>query len=278
MKNSLLEGSSLENSFSESSSSDTFILAGKKFKSRLILGSGKFSSHAVMQKAILASQTEMLTMALRRIDLDNSNDDFMNSLSGLPLQFLPNTSGARNSSEAIKLASLARQATGNPWVKIEVTPEPRYLLPDGEETLIAARELVKAGFIVLPYIQADLILAKKLVDVGCPAVMPLGSPIGSNQGLKTLSQLKIIIKEMTVPVIVDAGIGSPSQAAQAMEIGADAVLVNTAIAIAEDPVQAATAFALAVQAGRLGFNSKLATSNESVSKAYPSSPLKGIIG
>ncbi len=253
---------------------DNFFLQEKKFASRLILGSGKFSSNALMRETIIASKTEMVTMALRRIDLTNLEDDFLDAIKDLPIQFLPNTSGARNSSEAVRLATIARKATGNNWVKLEVTPEPRYLLPDGEETLKAAKILLEEGFVVLPYINADFVLGKKLEEVGCPAIMPLGSPIGSNQGLKTIEQLKIMIKEANVPVIIDAGIGRPSDAALAMEIGATAVLVNTAIATAKDPLLAANSFRLAVEAGRLGYLAKL---NASTTYASASSPLSGTI-
>ncbi len=253
---------------------DDLIISNKRLASRLILGSGKFSNSQLMRKAIIESKTQMVTMALRRIDLANPEDDFINSIEGLNLQFLPNTSGAKNSEEAIRLARLSQRATKNNWIKLEVTPEPKYLLPDGTETLKATEVLLKEGFVVLPYINADFILGKKLEELGCPAIMPLGSPIGSNQGLKTLEQLKIMIKESNIPVIVDAGIGRPSDAALAMEIGAEAVLVNTAIAVSSDPIMCARAFALAVEAGRLGYLAKLATEKN---YASASSPLKGLL-
>ncbi len=225
-------------------------IAGRTFDSRLLVGTGKFSSPQVMAQALAASGTEIVTVALRRVDIDNPADDTLREIDRDRFLLLPNTSGARSAEEAVRLARLARAATGIEWVKLEVTPDPYYLLPCPVETLKAAEVLVKEGFVVLPYINADPILAKRLQDVGAATVMPLGSPIGSNQGLKTRASLEIIIEQSTVPVVVDAGLGLPSHVAEAMEIGADAVLVNTAIATAGDPVGMAVAFKLAVEAGR----------------------------
>lgn len=247
---------------------------GKTLASRLILGTGKFSSTTIMAEAIQASNTEMVTMALRRIDLSNPNDDFMDAINKLKVVFLPNTSGARNAKEAIRFAETVRKATGNEWLKLEVTPEPRYLLPSPTETLTAARELSAQGFKIMPYINADPVLAKELEEAGCVCVMPLGSPIGSNQGLQTAALISIIIEQSNVPVIVDAGIGAPSHAAQAMEMGADAVLVNTAIATAKNPVLAAEAFREAVLAGRKGFLAQIRASSK---EAKASSPLTGFL-
>ncbi len=224
-------------------------IADTQFPSRLFVGTGKFSSASVMEQAIAASGAQMVTVALRRVDLDNPEDDIMSHLDMETFHFLPNTSGARNAEEAIRLAHLARAASGTSWLKLEVTPDPRTLLPDPVDTLKATEELVKEGFIVLPYMNADPILALRLQDVGAAAVMPLGSPIGTNMGIQTAMQVAIIIEQAQVPVVVDAGIGAPSHAAQAMEMGADAVLVNTAIAVAGDPVRMAAAFKMAVEAG-----------------------------
>jgi len=249
---------------------DKLVIAGKKFNSRLLVGTGKYASHEIMAEAIEACGTEIVTVALRRVDIDNKNDDLLAAIDRDKYLLLPNTSGARDAQEAIRLARLARAASGINWLKLEVTPDPYYLLPDGTETLKAAETLVKEGFIVLPYINADPILAKKLQDIGTATVMPLASPIGSNQGLKTKAAIEIIIAQATVPVVVDAGLGCPSHAAEAMEAGADAVLVNTAIAAAADPVKMAAAFSLATRAGRLAYTSGLASVTE---KAQASSPL-----
>ena len=224
-----------------------------------------------MAKSILASGASIVTMALRRVNLENPEDNILSTLNSNIYHFLPNTSGAKNADEAIRLARLARAANISDWIKLEVTPEPRYLLPDGVETLKAAEILIKEGFTVLPYINADPILAKRLQDIGVATVMPLGSPIGSNQGLKTLEQLQIIIEQAIVPVIIDAGIGSPSDATLAMEIGADAVMVNTAIATANDPIAMAQAFKQAVEAGRIAYEAGLPTKNN---QAEASSPLE----
>ncbi|HBG77991.1 MAG TPA: thiazole synthase [Phycisphaerales bacterium] len=253
---------------------DKLIIAGREFDSRLFIGTGKFSSNKIMADAIESSGTQMVTVALRRVDIDNPNDNMLAAIDRKKYLLLPNTSGARNADEAIRLARLARAATGIIWLKLEVTPDPYYLLPDPIETLKAAEILVKEGFIVLPYINADPVLAKKLQDAGVATVMPLASPIGSNQGLKTKSAIEIIIAQATVPVIVDAGLGMPSHAAEAMEMGADAVLVNTAIAAAKNPVQMADAFKKAVQAGREAF---LAGGAEVKRQADASSPLTGFL-
>lgn len=244
-------------------------IAGRTFHSRLFLGTGKFSSAAMMNEALLASGAEMVTVALRRIDLEDPQDDIMSILDRTRFFFLPNTSGARDAGEAVRLARLARASGGGNWVKLEVTPDPRTLLPDPVETLKAADELVREGFIVLPYINADPILSLRLQDAGAAAVMPLGAPIGTNKGLLTGYQIGIIIEQSRVPVVVDAGLGAPSHAAQAMELGADAVLVNTAIAVAGDPVRMAAAFALAVQAGRDAYEAGLGEQREEPSASSP---------
>ncbi len=229
------------------------IIAGREFTSRLLVGTGKFASNELMRDALDASGTELVTVALRRADLSGKADPFANILEFIDRErylLLPNTSGARNADEAVRLARLAVSAGLPNWVKLEIHPDPRYLLPDPVETFAAAKILVAEGFTVLPYINADPVLAKRLQDIGTATVMPLGSPIGSNRGIETRAQIEIIIEQATVPVVVDAGLGAPSQAAEALEMGADAVLVNTAIAIASDPVRMANAFRRAVEAGR----------------------------
>lgn len=246
------------------------IIAGKVFHSRLFLGTGKFGSSSLMEEAVLASESEMVTVALKRVDLETDTDSLLSHLHHPHINLLPNTSGVRTAKEAVLAAQLAREALETNWVKLEIHPDPRYLMPDPIETLKATEELAKLGFAVLPYVHADPVLCKRLEDAGTAAVMPLGSPIGSNKGLKTFDFLQIIIGQSKVPVIIDAGIGAPSDAVLAMEIGADAVLVNTAIAIAGDPAQMAIAFKLAVQAGRIAFESKLANK---VNHAMASSPL-----
>ena len=231
-------------------------IAGRQFRSRLLVGTGKFSSPEAMRDALQASGTELVTVALRRADLSGKKDPFANILEFIdPSKYLllPNTSGAMNAEEAVRLARLAAAAGLPKWIKLEIHPDPRYLLPDPVETLKAAEQLVKEGFTVLPYINADPVLAKRLQEVGTATVMPLGSPIGSNRGLQTKDQIAIIIEQATVPVIVDAGLGAPSHAAEAMELGADAVLVNTAIAVASDANRIAIAFKMAVEAGRTAF-------------------------
>ena len=228
-------------------------IADREFTSRLLVGTGKFSSNEAMRDALVSSGTEIVTVALRRADLSGKHDPFANILDFIdPKKFLllPNTSGARDADDAVRIARLAASAGLPTWVKLEIHPDPHYLLPDPVETLAAAEILVKEGFTVLPYINADPVLAKRLQDVGTATVMPLGSPIGSNRGIETRAQIEIIIEQATVPVVVDAGLGAPSQAAEAMEMGADAVLVNTAIAIASDPNRMARAFKMAVEAGR----------------------------
>ena len=253
---------------------DELIIADRKFRSRLLIGTGKFSSGDILAQAIEASGTEIVTVALRRVDIANQNDEMLAAIDRSKYLLLPNTSGARNADEAVRLSRLARAATGINWVKLEVTPDPYYLLPDPVETLKAAEILVKEGFVVLPYINADPILSKKLQDVGTATVMPLASPIGSNQGLKTRAAIEIIIEQANVPVVVDAGLGLPSHAAEAMEIGADAVLVNTAIATAGEPAKMAYAFKLAVEAGRTAYLAGMPAESK---KASPSSPLTGFL-
>jgi thiazole synthase len=250
-------------------------IADREFTSRLLVGTGKFGSNELMRDALVASGTEIVTVALRRADISGRADPFANILDFIdPKRFLilPNTSGARNAAEAVRMARLAAAAGLPKWVKLEIHPDARYLLPDGVETLAAAEILVKEGFVVLPYINADPVLAKRLQDVGTATVMPLGSPIGSNRGIETRAQIEIIIEQATVPVVVDAGLGAPSQAAEAMEMGADAVLVNTAIAIASDPSRMARAFRKAVEAGREAREIGLA---ETRSSASATSPLTG---
>ena len=247
-------------------------IAGREFKSRLLVGTGKFSSNEIMSGALASSGTEIVTVALRRADLSGQSDPFANILDHInPEKYLllPNTSGANTADEAVRLARLARSAGLPNWVKLEIHPDPRHLLPDPIETLKAAEVLVEEGFIVLPYINADPVLANRLQDTGVATVMPLGSPIGSNQGLLTKRQIQIIIEQATVPVIVDAGIGSPSHAAEAMEMGADAVLVNTAIAIAENPQEMANAFRLAVIAGHSARLAGLPTPEDTASATSP---------
>ena len=258
-------------------SNRTLTIAGRSFRSRLLVGTGKFSAPEVMRDALEASGAEIVTVALRRADLTGKKDPFANILEFIdPNRFLllPKTSGAMNAQEAVRMSRLAVAAGLPKWVKLEIHPDPRYLLPDPVETLKAAEMLVKEGFTVLPYINADPVLAKRLQDVGTATVMPLGSPIGSNRGLQTRDQIHIIIEQATVPVVVDAGLGAPSHAAQAMELGADAVLVNTAIAVASDPNRMAVAFKKAVEAGRDAFECGLAASQEIAS---PTSPLTGFL-
>ncbi|HOU86630.1 MAG: thiazole synthase [Verrucomicrobia bacterium] len=253
-------------------------IAGRSFGSRLLVGTGKFASPEAMRDALAASGTGIVTVALRRADLSGRKDAFANILEYVdPARYLvlPNTSGAMNASEAVRLARLAAAAGLPKWVKLEIHPDPRYLLPDPVETLAAAQMLVQEGFTVLPYINADPVLAKRLEEAGTATVMPLGSPIGSNRGLQTRDQLRIIIEQATVPVVVDAGLGAPSHAAEAMELGADAVLVNTAIAVASDPSRMAVAFKQAVEAGRAAFEMGLAAEQQTAS---PTSPLTAFLG
>jgi len=251
-----------------------FVIADRSFTSRLILGTGKFSSLSLMRSAVEASGCELVTMALKRVSKEDAHDKFLESLTVPGVQFLPNTSGARNAGEALLAAELAREALKTNWIKLEIHPDPRYLLPDPIETLNAARELVRLGFIVLPYINADPVLCKRLEDVGVQAVMPLGAPIGTNKGLESRAMLEIIIAESNVPVIIDAGLGAPSHAARALEMGADAVLINTAIAACGDPVAMAHAFRIGVAAGRLAFEAGLAGQT---TRGEASSPLTSFV-
>jgi thiazole synthase len=249
-------------------------IGDKTLQSRLFTGTGKFASSLIMRDALLASESELVTVALKRVDIKNEEDDILTHLNHPHINLLPNTSGARTAKEAIFAAQLAREALETNWLKLEIHPDPKYLMPDPIETLLAAAELVKLGFIVLPYIHADPVLCKRLEEVGVQAVMPLGSPIGSNKGLKTIDFLEIIIEQANVPVIVDAGIGSPSDAAKAMELGADAVLVNTAIAVSDNPIEMAIAFKLGVQAGRMAYEARLASP---FNHATASSPLTSFL-
>ena len=253
------------------------VIAGREFSSRLLLGTGKFASNELMRDALEARGTEIVTVALRRADLSGTHDPFADSLDFIDAEkylLLPNTSGAMNADEAVRLARLAATAGLPKWVKLEIHPDPQYLLPDPIETLRATEILAAEGFTVLPYINADPVLAKRLEDAGAATVMPLGSPIGSNRGLETRGQIAIIIEQARVPVIVDAGIGAPSHAAEALEMGADAVLVNTAIAVAEDPVRMARAFKMAVEAGRAAREAGLPAQADT---AVPTSPLTAFL-
>ncbi len=249
-------------------------IGDKEFSSRLFTGTGKFSSSQLMEEALLASGSELVTVALKRVDMHSDDDDILKHLWHPQFNLLPNTSGVRTAKEAVFAAQLSREALETNWLKLEIHPDPKYLLPDPIETLKAAEELVKLGFIVLPYIHADPVLCKHLVEVGVAAVMPLGSPIGSNSGLLTKRFLEIIIEQSNVPVIIDAGIGAPSHAAEAMEMGAAAVLVNTAIAVSENPIQMAIAFKMAVEAGRMAYEARLAKPKN---YAEASSPLTSFL-
>jgi thiazole synthase len=249
-------------------------IAGKTFASRLFTGTGKFGSTGLMKEALLASGSELVTVALKRIDIGNEEDDILKSLDDPQFNLLPNTSGVRTAEEAVFAAQLAREALQTNWLKLEIHPDPKYLLPDPVETLRAAEILVREGFVVLPYVHADPVLCKRLEEAGVAAVMPLGSPIGSNKGLLMRHMLEIIIEQSGVPVIVDAGLGAPSHAGEAMEMGADAVLVNTAIAVAGDPIGMARAFKLGVEAGRMAFEAKIAPESRT---AQASSPLTAFL-
>ena len=249
-------------------------IADKVFESRLFTGTGKFSNNQIMAEAIKASGSQLATMALKRVDIHSQDDDILRPIMDAGVNLLPNTSGAKNAKDAIFAAHLAREALGTNWLKLEIHPDPKYLLPDPIETLAAAEQLVKDGFVVLPYCHADPVLCKRLEEVGCAAVMPLGAPIGSNKGVVSSDFIEIIIDQANVPVIVDAGIGAPSHAAKAMEMGADAVLVNTAIASSNHPVEMAIAFKLAVEAGRMAYQSGLAGQ---VAHAVASSPLTSFL-
>lgn len=253
---------------------DELIIAGRKFKSRLLVGTGKFASNDLMALAMEQSGCEIVTVALRRVDIDNPDDSMLRHIDPQKYLLLPNTSGARDAEEAVRLARLARAAGCEPWIKLEVTPDPYYLLPDPIETLKAAEILVKEGFTVLPYINADPVLAKRLQEIGTATVMPLGAPIGTNKGVRTADSIAIIIEQAIVPVVVDAGLGAPSHVALAMEMGADAVLVNTALAVTPNPGKMAAAFKKGVEAGREAF---LAGLGEQRWKAEASSPLTGFL-
>ena len=251
------------------------IIGGREFNSRLFVGTGKFSSNDLMQQAILASESEMVTVAMKRVDMEApQKDDILSHIRKDSIQLLPNTSGVRDAEEAVLAAQLAREAFGTNFIKLEIHPDPKYLLPDPVETLKATEELVKMGFVVLPYIQADPVLCKRLEEAGAATVMPLGAPIGTNKGLRTRDLLEIIIAESRVPVVGDAGIGAPSHAAEAMEMGADAVLVNTAIAVAGNPVEMAIAFKDAVIAGRRAYEAGLGAQ---CTHAIASSPLTSFL-
>ena len=251
------------------------IIAGREFNSRLFLGTGKFNNNTLMTEAIKASGTEMVTVAMKRVELDDANDDLLTHITQVPdIQLLPNTSGVRNAEEAVFAAQMAREAFGTNWLKLEIHPDPKYLLPDSVETLKATEKLVKMGFVVLPYCQADPTLCKHLEEAGAATVMPLAAPIGTNKGLRMKDFLRIIIEQATVPVVVDAGIGAPSHAAEAMEMGADCCLVNTAIAVAGNPVAMAEAFRKAVEAGRMAWEAGLGAVSDS---AEASSPLTAFL-
>ncbi|MCG9650856.1 thiazole synthase [Vibrio brasiliensis] len=249
-------------------------IADKQFESRLFTGTGKFSNGDLMAKAIKASCSQLATMALKRVDVNDQQDDILQPLIAAGVNLLPNTSGAKTAKDAIFAAHLAREALATNWLKLEIHPDPKYLMPDPIETLAAAEQLVKDGFVVLPYCHADPVLCKRLEEVGCAAVMPLGAPIGTNKGVVSQDFLEIIIDQANVPVVVDAGIGAPSHAARAMEMGADAVLVNTAIASSSDPVVMARAFKMAVESGRMAYEAGLAGK---VNHAVASSPLTSFL-
>ena len=252
------------------------VIAGREFHSRLFLGTGKFRSNQEMSAAIEASGSEMVTVAMKRVELDDANDDLLSHVVRPGLQLLPNTSGVRDADEAVFAAEMAREAFGTEWLKLDIHPEPRYLLPDSTETLKATERLAQKGFVVLPYCQADPTLCKHLEEASAAAVMPLGAPIGTNRGLQTRDFLRIIIEQAMVPVIVDAGIGAPSHAAEAMEMGASACLVNTAIAVAGQPARMAAAFARAIEAGRAAYEAGLAAQVHSF-EAQASSPLTAFL-
>ena len=253
---------------------DKLIIGGKEFTSRLFTGTGKFRSNDIMAEAIKASGTQMVTVAMKRIDMDNREDDMLRHIMTDGIQLLPNTSGVRDAKEAVLAAQLSREAFGTDFIKLEIHPDPRYLLPDPVETLKATEKLAAMGFVVLPYIQADPVLCKRLEEAGAATVMPLAAPIGSNKGLVTRDLLRIIIEQSRVPVVVDAGLGAPSHAAEAMEMGADAVLVNTAIAVAGDPVRMARAFADATRAGREAYKAGLGAV---IDRAEASSPVTSFL-
>ena len=255
--------------------SDTMEIGGRSFRSRLMIGTGKYRDHGLMRDSIAASGAQIVTVAIRRVEIGAPGHvGLLDALDFAALQLLPNTAGCRTSSEAIRVARLARAMSGTSWVKLEVIPDAKYLLPDPVETLLAAEILVGEGFTVLPYMPADPVLARRLEDVGCATVMPLASPIGSGRGVLTRANIEIIIEQASVPVVVDAGLGVPSEAAHVMELGASAVLVNTAIAEARDPVQMALAFRLGVEAGRAAFRAGRMGVR---AHASPSSPVDGVV-
>lgn len=254
---------------------DILKIGDREFSSRLFVGTGKFASPELMLEAIKASESQMITVAMKRINmLNEATDDMLTHINREHVQFLPNTSGVRDAKEAVLAAQMSREIFGTPFIKLEIHPDPRYLLPDPVETLKATEQLAKDGFVVLPYIQADPVLCKRLEEVGASAVMPLAAPIGTNKGLRTRDFIEIIIEQSCVPVVVDAGLGAPSHAAEAMEMGADAVLVNTAIAVAGNPVEMADAFRLATIAGRKAYLAGLGSVS---SCAQASSPLTSFL-
>ncbi|MDD2764474.1 MAG: thiazole synthase [Opitutaceae bacterium] len=255
----------------------SLVIAGVELSSRLLVGTGKFSSGAVMRASLAASGTQLVTVALRRVRTGGAPDDILAHLEPERYRLLPNTSGVRDAREAVLAAELAREALGTNWLKLEIHPDPKYLMPDPGETLAAARELVRRGFVVLPYVHADPVLCKQLEEAGAAAVMPLGAPIGSNRGLESRAFLEIIVAQSRVPVVVDAGLGAPSHAAAALELGADAVLVNTAIAAAADPVVMAQAFRAGVEAGRLAYEAGLAGVKRGLAEAAATSPLTAFL-
>lgn len=253
---------------------DALLISGERFNSRLFVGTGKYSSSEVMRASLESSRSEMVTVALKRTNPSASEDSILDYIDTSRFRLLPNTSGVRDATEAVFAAKMAREALGTNWLKLEIHPDPKYLMPDPIETLRATEQLVREGFVVLPYCHADPVLCKRLEEAGAAAVMPLGSPIGSNLGLESREFLRIIIEQSSVPVVVDAGIGAPSHAAEAMEMGAGAVLVNTAMAVAEDPVVMGAAFAQAVEAGR---SARLAGLGAVLHQAEGTSPLTGFL-
>lgn len=264
----------MSNAMNDNRHRDPLVIAGKEFRSRLIVGTGKYRTMEEMRDAIDASGAEMVTVAIRRLPLDKPDEqNLMDYLDWNRYTILPNTAGCKTAEEALFTARLARELTGSNWLKLEVIPDPKYLLPDPIATLEAAEDLIADGFVVLPYIHADPVLARRLEDVGCATVMPLGSPIGSGRGIFTLEEIQIIIENAAVPVVIDAGLGAPSDASLALEAGASAVLVNTAIAQATDPVRMAEAFALGVRAGREAY---LAGRIPRKELAQASSPVEGV--
>ncbi len=253
---------------------DPLLVGGESFHSRLFVGTGKFSSGDTLAEVVRSSGSEMVTVAMKRVNPEGESDSILDHLKHADTRILPNTSGVRDAREAVFVARMAREALSTNWLKLEIHPDPKYLMPDPVETLEATRELASEGFVVLPYCHADPVLCRKLEEAGAAAVMPLGAPIGSNKGLESREFLRIIIEQAGVPVVVDAGIGCPSQAAEALEMGADAVLVNTALAVSPDPVAMGEAFALAVQAGRRAFRAGL---GEVTDSARATSPLTGFL-